>query len=303
VFVIEQKKACFVGWPAPGLLLLVREDGTFAFHDTATRAERFTFAGRKGYIDPTMALSGDGRWLVARQAVWGLERTVAALTAGRARVPKPVKAYECPDEYMVHSLYDLAPDGPLALRCVAKDLMTPLVQHLLSLPGFNVQGVCPGPGPSLPYAAALSTRFVVWYEKRMPPYKQARVYSLQSGKQVTTLTHARGINKVVFSRDGRLLATAASGTVCVWSPESGDVVRKFKALRGNVQAFAFHPSGRSLAVSCLDETIRFWDIECGKETGSYAWGVGPATRLAFSPDGSTVAACSDRAVVVWDVEG
>jgi WD40 repeat protein len=218
----------------------------------------------------------------------------------------PVNAYEAPDEFLVHSLYALAQDGQRALRCVGKDLSTPLVQELLGLPGLEVQGTCPGPGPGgLPYAAALSDRFVVWFNRRFPPYKEALVYSLESGGLLARLSHTAGINLVAFSRDGRQFATAAGVTVRVWAPESGECVRRFKGQRGNVQAIAFHPSpeGRSLlAVSCLDETIRFWDIESGKELASYAWGVGAANRLAFSPDGSTVAAATPQAVVVWDVD-
>jgi WD40 repeat protein len=55
-------------------------------------------------------------------------------------------------------------------------------------------------------------------------------------------------------------------------------------------------------VCCPDETVRFWDVESGRELASYAWGHGPASHLAFSPDGTTAAAGAEQAVVVWDVD-
>jgi WD40 repeat protein len=103
-------------------------------------------------------------------------------------------------------------------------------------------------------------------------------------------------------RDGKLLATAAGVTVRVWEPTTGECVRKFKGQRGNVQAIAFHPSGRFLGVCCPDETVRFWDVESGRELANYAWGHGPASHLAFSPDGTTAAAGAEQGVVVWDVD-
>src|SRR5262249_47429088 len=112
----------------------------------------------------------------------------------------------------------------------------------------------------------------------------------------------QSVNAAVFSRDGRHLATAAGVTVRVWDPVTGECVRKFKGLRGNVQAITFHPSGRFLAVSCQDATIRFWDVESGREVASFARGLGAAAHLAFSPDGTMAAAGAEQAVIVWDVD-
>jgi hypothetical protein len=284
VFIIEQEKVRLVGWPAPGLLLLVRQDGAFAFYDTATRAERCTFGGKPGYVQPRAWLSG-GRWLLAHGAVWDLAPTADALAAGRSPVPEPVKRYEWDGVFLIHCLYAFSQDGRLALRCVGKDVMAPTVQQLLSVPEFEVRGVCPGPAPCPSYAAALSNRFVVWFEQKWPPYKQALVYSLQSGALTASIEHTRGINCAVFSRDGRRLATAASGTVRVCDPESGECVRQFKAYKGNVRAIEFHPSGRFLAVSCHDESIRFADVASGRELVLGRWRRGPPCVFPRRLDG------------------
>jgi WD40 repeat protein len=304
VFIIRQSKVRRLGWPCPGVLVLVCEDGKFAFYDTATQAERFSFhPGPSESFHSVISFSGDGRWLIAQHGVWDLAPTAAALTAGASQVPEPINHYDGGGSVLVHCLYALDQEGRRALRYVGEDLRVPLIQQLLTLPDFEVQGVCPGPSPCFPYAAALSDRFVVWYERRVPPFKEPQVYSLATGALQARLPHTSGINALVVSRDGRRLATAAGVTVRVWDPESGECIRKFKGQRGNIQAIAFHPSGRFLAVSCLDGTVRFWDVESGRELVNYGWGVGTASLLAFSPDGSTVSAGTPDAVVVWDVDG
>src|SRR5262249_17482932 len=157
--------------------------------------------------------------------------------AGTSPVPEPVNRYAGAGGFLVHCLYALDQVGRRALRYVGKDLMSPAVQQLLGLPDLEVQGVCPGPEntrSSNPYAAALSDRFVVWFDRRMPPYKQALVYSLEGRGLQCSLPHTSGISAVVFSRDGRSLATAAGVTGRVWDPESGECIRRFKGQRGNV---------------------------------------------------------------------
>ena len=282
VFIIEQAEVRCLGWPGPGLLLLVCKDGRFVFYNTAAQAEPLTFGpSRSGYIHPFVSFSGDGRWLVAHRGVWDLAPTAAALTAGAAPIPEPANRYDGAGPFLVHCLSALDQDGRRALRCVGEDVRSPLVQQLLGLPGFEVQGVCPGPQPGPPYAAALSDRYVVWFDRQFPPLKQALVYSLKSGELQASLPHTSGINAVVFSRDGHRLATAAGVTVRVWDPESGECIRRFQGQRGNIQAIAFHPSGRFLAVSCLDKTVRFWDVESGRELRHYTWDIGIASHSRF----------------------
>jgi hypothetical protein len=303
VFVIEQEQVRGLAWLAPGLLAVVRRDGSLAFCDPAGERERGTFVlSRSDYIDPRVVFSGDGRWLIAHHALWNLAPSTVALAVGGSAAPEPVKPPEAERTFQVYCLYALDQVGRRALRCVGKDLRSPLVQQLLGLPGFTVESVCPAPDAAPPYAAALSDRFVVWFDRQLPPPKTASVFALASGAHTATLAHPRSVNAVVFSRDGRQLATAAAGTVRVWDPESCACVRQFKAQKGNVRTIAFHPLGKFLAVSCQDGTVRFWDVGSGRELRCYDWNVGAAAHLAFSPDGLTVAAGCERAVVVWDVD-
>jgi hypothetical protein len=294
MFSIEQKRAAGIAWVRPGLLL-VAENPDVAFYDTVVRARRFAFPStRLPFMLPLMSLSADGRWLAIHRVLWDLEPTLIGLTAWGKPIPAPVcivpkvhafSGYKCP--------FAFAPDSPRAYQAEVGQWR----QHeVIELPSFRVLRSFPGTVPSSS-AEALSARFVVWLDK-----KNAWLYEVASGTLHSTLTHTQTVDRAVFSRDGRLLATMARATVRVWDPESGQCVRRFKGQRGNVRAVAFHPSGRFLAVGCPDETVRFWEVASGRELAQFAWDAGRAASLAFSPDGLTVAAQTDRAIVVWDVD-
>ncbi len=88
-----------------------------------------------------------------------------------------------------------------------------------------------------------------------------QVWHLPTGnsKQVVSgLTMS--IHRVVFSPDGKLLATAGSDDfVQVWDIESG----KEQAARfsdGRVTAIAFSPNGQRIAVGTTDGSVRIWPI-------------------------------------------
>lgn len=303
MFTIEQENARALGWPTPGLLVVVSDEGTVVFYHTGDQTARFRFDTRlAGHLGPTPELFEAGLWLNGTHDVWDISDTVKALNGNVDAVPDPVKCYECPEEFPVHSLYAFSPDGRFALRHASRDYIGDGFNQILTLPEFEVLSEPPTPNPKLPYAQAISERFIVWFEGRFPPQKKALVYSLEDGKLQATLTHTQGINQLVVSPDGRQVATAAGVTVRVWDLESGECIRKFKGQRGKIQAITFHPSGQMLGVCCLDETVRLWDIGSGKELESWSWGKGLASQIAFSPDGSTAAALTPQAVIVWDLD-
>jgi WD40 repeat protein len=66
---------------------------------------------------------------------------------------------------------------------------------------------------------------------------------------------------------------------------------------------AYHPSGRYLAVTGNDETVRLHDAATLREVRAYTWDIGRVRSVCFSPDGTLAAAGSDDGkVVVWDVD-
>lgn len=66
---------------------------------------------------------------------------------------------------------------------------------------------------------------------------------------------------------------------------------------------AFHPSGRFLAATNNDETVKLYDTTTWEVARTFTWDIGRMRSVAFSPDGTLAAAGSDKGkVVVWDVD-
>jgi hypothetical protein len=66
---------------------------------------------------------------------------------------------------------------------------------------------------------------------------------------------------------------------------------------------AFHPSGKYLAVTSNDRTVKLHDTTTWELERTFSWKIGQMQSVAFSPDGTLAAAGNDRGqVVVWDVD-
>lgn len=66
---------------------------------------------------------------------------------------------------------------------------------------------------------------------------------------------------------------------------------------------AFHPSGRYLAATSNDSTVKFYDTTSWKLAHAFDWDIGRLRSVAFSPDGMLAAAGGDKGkIVVWDVD-
>ncbi len=92
------------------------------------------------------------------------------------------------------------------------------------------------------------------------------------------------VKTVLFSPDGRLLATAHGSSVWLWDVDTGSQVRRVP-VRGH--GISFSPDGRMLATAGGGELARLWDIATG--TLIRAVTVSPARDVAFSPDGEMIA--------------
>ncbi len=130
--------------------------------------------------------------------------------------------------------------------------------------------------------------------------------------------HAGDVVSVDFSMDGRYLASgSADGTVRLWNPVNGQLVRVITGFLDNVSGVEFTEDSRQLRIQVYEQGEQTYDLESGQltpwEEGEqvpdpfvatlYAQGFienGMTTRLAFSPDGSSLAV-GRGSVLVWDV--
>ena len=135
----------------------------------------------------------------------------------------------------------------------------------------------------------------------------ARVWDMETGREITVLKHQAGVLAVAISPDGRRIVTgSADQTARVWDMETG---RELAILKHRNRAFpipifsvAISPDGRRIVTGSEDKTARVWDMETGRQLAVLKHQLG-VTALAISPDGRRIVTGSyDQDVRVWDME-
>jgi WD40 repeat protein len=119
------------------------------------------------------------------------------------------------------------------------------------------------------------------------------------------LHHPGYIDGMIFSPDGKTLATTGGGPVCLWDWASGKECPRLPA--AHVGKVAFSPGGRLLATASWRGKIFLWDIKKGKVFGTLK-GRGNApmiyrSALSFAKGGKMLLYAGDDGVVQgWEVK-
>ena len=116
-----------------------------------------------------------------------------------------------------------------------------------------------------------------------------------------TLTgHTNWVTSVVFSPDGRLLASGGwDRAIKLWRVSDGSLVRTLTGYTGFVNSVVFSPDGRLLASGDGDGTIRLWRVADGAQLQTYNQETFGAFSIRFSSDGRLFGyGCDDATVVV-----
>jgi WD40 repeat protein len=136
--------------------------------------------------------------------------------------------------------------------------------------------------------------------------------------------HTAGVVNIVFSPDGRQLASGScsqfhvagscsQGEVIIWDLESGEPLRVIDQTVGFSQALAFSPDGQLLSVNdclrvevagvCVEANVRLFDVSTGEVILDLPGHTAFVWTAAFSPDGRILATGSaDNTIILWDVE-
>jgi WD40 repeat protein len=135
--------------------------------------------------------------------------------------------------------------------------------------------------------------------------------------------HSQSINKLAFSPDGKILASASDNNIIIWTLQANQPIgQQLTGYSDWVNSIALQPNGKILAASgcrkiendsCLQEEIVLWDLLTNNSInrllpGDSAW----INRLAFNQNGEILASsgcgkvendkCLRGDIVLWDMQ-
>ncbi|MEP7273002.1 MAG: AAA-like domain-containing protein [Acidobacteriota bacterium] len=111
--------------------------------------------------------------------------------------------------------------------------------------------------------------------------------------------HQSWIQGLAFSRDGKLLATGSGDrTVRLWDVATWKLIKVFTGHGNQVVDLSFSSDGVTLASASSDETIKLWDVAAAPNP----LGLKGMGRIAYSPDGGTLALVGQRVITLWDTK-
>ncbi len=136
------------------------------------------------------------------------------------------------------------------------------------------------------------------------PYATQRmVEALERQLADLVLWHSAEVRAAALSADGTRAATAAAdGTVRIWDPATGELLRMLDGHGGEVWSASFSPDGDRVATASFDRTARIWDAASGELLRTLEGHGDEVLSASFSPDGGRVVTASlDRTAKVWRV--
>src|SRR5699024_1827259 len=109
-----------------------------------------------------------------------------------------------------------------------------------------------------------------------------------------------GIAKI--GPDGRLVAVASTGAVCLWDSHTGTHLGEFTGFHEQVHDLAFNAEGTLVATAHQDSTVRVWDLAGMRSLGVLSRHHGAVHAVTFAPGGRILASGGqDGTVHLWDL--
>ena len=109
------------------------------------------------------------------------------------------------------------------------------------------------------------------------------------------------MNTRVYSPDGtRLVSVSTDYAVCIWNPETGDLLSTLNGHEGNFSSVAYSFEGLRIVSGFLNNTILIWDAQSNQIVCSLITGYkNEVTSVCFSSDGM-LSGSDDNTARVWD---
>jgi WD40 repeat protein len=174
-------------------------------------------------------------------------------------------------------------------------------------------GTITSPVSAAAFAPDSRTLVTAWFDERYRRPPEISLWEMPALQKQLTLQggHPHGsITKMQFSPDGKLLASTTTTHVVLWDLATRKVRFTFSLQAyGHDNVPVFSPDGLSLAsVATLafegrETNFRLWDVATGQQRSLQGEAAGPMYSMAFSPDGTLVAAggLNHSTVTVWEV--
>jgi RNA polymerase sigma factor (sigma-70 family) len=127
-----------------------------------------------------------------------------------------------------------------------------------------------------------------------------RLWDARTGRLVWRIAaEVGGAEALVFSPDGKRLATAGGGCIRLWDVVTAKEVCRLSGLLA--RCLAFSPDGRLLAAGGYDKLIRLWDVARKKEVRQLRGHEEAVSDLHFARGGRMLVSLSqNKAVRLWD---
>jgi WD40 repeat protein/serine/threonine protein kinase len=132
-----------------------------------------------------------------------------------------------------------------------------------------------------------------------------RVWDAGGGPARVLRGHAKAIGALAFTRDGRLASWSEDETIVLWDTDTGHAIatltHQSMPQRDSVYSLLVSPDGKHLS-AVTDDSVRSWDLATRSELPRLTLPIHGVRVIAYSPDGSRLAAGGDNPnVVIVDV--
>jgi WD40 repeat protein len=131
----------------------------------------------------------------------------------------------------------------------------------------------------------------------------ARIWDVDSGKQLVTISQAHGENfrvGIAWHPDGKkVLTSGRDGFIRLWDAETGKELHKYTGLADNVECLAYNKDGKRFLAG-ENKMCYLFDSDSGKIIHRFEDHTDWVYAIAFTPDGRrAVSGGADNTVRLW----